>query len=513
MKTIKNIFITGCVLMGLTGCDKGFEEINTNPYVINELDGSFILAHSQQALSFGSWESEGTIAQYFQNAFDLGATSGFQFNQNNNNYNQVRWGNYGGPIKNLVQALHDLDGDPSRTNLISMMRLWKALIFMNLVDTHGHVPYSEAGRAYLDQIYLPRYEDDAEIYEDLYKEIKEATAALNNSGDIVAQDLLYQGNVNNWRKFGNSLLLRLGMRYSKLDASKAASIAAEAYNGGVMETADDDAVLIYNSFYDNGMVNGIYNNNPRYYYIQEPVVTRYQLTNDPRSKYVTGKYADPSVILDVNTPPDVTLSEQQGFPVGHSNITAENLPDYPGIKESGLDYSQPNYFAMFSPQAPRFFLTASQTKLLLAEAAVRGWVAEDAEALYEEGIRTSMDQYSLYPGGYGDVSLVEQNAYIADASVAYDASNALELINTEYWISNINNPLEGWANFRRSGFPALTPNPWSGGLPGDGFVHRIPYPTQESGSNPDNYDAARAAMGIAADNSNDMTVRVFWDIP
>ena len=505
MKTIKNIIITCCVFMAITGCDKGFEELNTNPYAINDLDPEIIFANTQVTLSFGSWEGEATIAQYFQNAYDLGATSGFQFNENNNNFNQIRWGNYGDPIKNLVQGLENISDDPSKTNLKSMMRIWKALIFMNMVDTHADVPYSEAGRAYLDSNYTPKYDDDAVIYEDLYKEIKEASAALNPTADIVTADLIYNGDVTKWQRMANSLLLRLGMRYSKVNPTKAASIALEAFNAGVMQTNADDCVLFYNDLYTNEM-NEISGNNPRFYYLEEPLINRFQLTDDPRSTYISGKYPDPNDVL--NTPPDVTLAEQQGFPVGYSDFTAADLPDFPGTKGTGLDYSQPNYFALFSTLAPRFFITNSQTKLLLAEAAFRGWIPGNAQALYVEGIKASMDQYDLYPGGYGAISVTDQDAYIADAEVAYNATDALELINTEYWVSNVNNPLEGWSNFRRSGFPALSPNPYNGGLTGDGFVHRVPYPTQESGSNPDSYTAAGIAIG-----GDNLTTRVFWDIP
>ncbi|WP_100611315.1 SusD/RagB family nutrient-binding outer membrane lipoprotein [Confluentibacter lentus] len=512
MKTIRNIIITCCVFMGLTACDKGFEELNINPYAINDLDASIIFARTQIDLNFGSWEGEATIVQYFQNGYDEGATAGFQFNRNNNNFNGIRWNNYSGAIKNLVQALHNTEGDASKTNLRSMMRIWKALIFMNMVDTHGDVPYSEAGRGYLDGNFTPKYDDDTAIYDDLYNEIKEASAALNPSGDIVTADLIYDGNITKWKRMANSLLLRLGMRYSKLNPTKAASIALEAYNAGVMQTNADDCVLFYNALYTNGM-NGISNNNPRFYYLEKPLIDQFKLTNDPRSRFIAGKYPNPNNVL--NTPPDVTLANQQGFPVGYSNLTVATSPGapVPVIKGTGMDFSQPNYFALFSQTSPRFFITNSQTKLLLAEAAFRNWIPGNAQALYEEGIRASMAQFTLYPGGYGPITTAEQDAYIADADVAYNATDALRLINTEYWVSNVNNPLEGWANFRRSGFPGLTPNPLTGDHPVGGFIRRVPYPTQESGSNPDNYQAARAAMGIAADNSNDMGVRVFWDNP
>jgi hypothetical protein len=507
MKTIKNIIITCCALATLISCDKGFEELNRDPNAIYDLDPAFILGHTQQSVSFGAWESEATIAQYFQNAYDLGGTAGFQFNQNIDGRSSVRWNNYTGPIKNLVQALANIGDNPERTNLKSIMRIWKAYIFMNMVDSHGDVPYTDAGRVYLDGILEPRYDDDALIYEDLYKEIKEASLALNPAGDVVKGDLLYGGNITKWKRMANSLLLRLGMRYSKLDATKAAGIVQEAYNAGVMQTNDDDCILFYTTLYTNAM-NNLSNNNPFFYYLSKPLVDQLKLTEDPRSKYIAGKYPNPNDVL--NNPPDVTLSAQQGFPVGHSNITVASLPDYPGLKEGGLDYTQPNYFAMFSLLAPRFYLTNSQTKLLLAEAAYRGWITGDPQAFYEEGIRASMDLFGLYPGPYAPISDTEKDDYISHPNVAYNNADALNLINTQYWVSNVNNPLEGWSNFRRTGYPTLSPNLFNDNLNG-GFVRRLAHPTVETGANAENYTAAQIAMGITG-SVNPLTVRVFWDV-
>lgn len=511
MKTIKYIITTCCIFLTLTACDNGFEELNINPNAINDLDASIIFAGSQTTVGFGGWTGEATIAQYFYLPYNLGGTAGFNFNQSNSG-SGARWGNYTGPIKNLIQALDNIGTNPDKANLRNMMRIWKAYIFLDIVDSHGNAPYSEAGRAYLSGDFAPVYDDDEAIYEDLYKEIREATNALNPSGDIVSEDFFYNGDITKWKRFGNSLLLRMGMRYSKLNPTKAASIVLEAYNAGVMQTNADDCILFYEdpNLYSNNM-NGISNNNPYFYYIAEPIIDQFQLTEDPRSKYYAGKYPDPNTILA--NPPDVTLSEQQGFPIGYDNLSAAALPDFPGIKGSGLDYSQPNYFAVFSLGAPRFYFTNSQTKLLLAEAALRGWIpggSAQAQIFYEAGIRASMDQHALYPGPYGAISTAEQNAYITGPEVAFNATDALRLINTEYWVSNFNNPKEGWANFRRTGFPNLSPNLYNNNLNG-GFVRRLPYPTSESGTNPDNYVAARAAMGVT-DIYDAMTARVFWDV-
>jgi hypothetical protein len=102
--------------------------------------------------------------------------------------------------------------------------------------------------------------------------------------------------------------------------------------------------------------------------------------------------------------------------------------------------------------------------------------------------------------------------YLAQPEVAYNATDALELINTQYWVANITNASESWANFRRSGFPALQRNTFDNQLMengGDGFVHRFSYPDAELSRNRQNYEAAVAAIG--GDDNN--IARVFWDIP
>jgi len=108
--------------------------------------------------------------------------------------------------------------------------------------------------------------------------------------------------------------------------------------------------------------------------------------------------------------------------------------------------------------------------------------------------------------------VAEQDAYIAQPAVAYNATDALKLINTQYWIVNITNGTEGWANFRRSGFPDLNRNSYNDVLlenGGDGYVHRFSYPDAELSRNNANYEAAVTAIG----GNDDLVARAFWDIP
>jgi hypothetical protein len=344
-------------------------------------------------------------------------------------------------------------------------------------------------------------------------------AALNTGGDFVSADLFYgtHGSVPSadaatqvakWEKLGNSLLLRLGMRYSKSDPSRAQTIVAEAVSGGVMTNNSDNAYIVYDGTRYSNAENANLRNFSYFYYAAEPFVDQLKATNDPRAKFILASYAEPAAVTD--GVPDTDLANQFGVPVGvlSGTITSDTVT-YRGAKGGGLNYSQINIYSVGSPVAPDIFMTFSQTSLLLAEAASRGWVSGSAQAYYEAGIAADMLWYSQYPDS--EVTATEIASYLAEPDVAFSAANALELISTQYWIANIRNGQEAFANFRRTGFPTLNRNTFDDSLldnGGDGFVHRMSYPDRESSANEENYSAAVAAIGGDA-----LTSRVFWDIP
>ncbi len=153
--------------------------------------------------------------------------------------------------------------------------------------------------------------------------------------------------------------------------------------------------------------------------------------------------------------------------------------------------------------APMHMVTHSQTQLLLAEAAVRGWVSGAPENYFQEGVRAHMEQMASYDSGSA-IPVADIDAYIA--ANPFDASNALEQINNQYWVSSFMNGPEAFANFRRSGFPALTPNPYPAqDITGD-FINRITYPTDEIATNNTNLSAAVARMG-----PDNLDTKVWWD--
>jgi len=516
MNRLKYYIYTFLVAIGLSGCDKDFEDVNTNQYALTEINPALLFANAQRLTSSGFYEAEQTVVQQFVNAYNLGATAGFNFNEDNNIFNVPRWNdNYPGPVKFLQQAIELVKDDPARSNLYNEMRIWRAYIFMTLVDTYGDVPYSEAGKAYLGGLYYPKYDKDEMIYEDLYNEIKTATASLAADKDQVREELFFGTSgsvaiqVDKWRKLGNSLLLRLGMRYSKLDPTKAASIVQEAFNSGVMTTNADNAYILYNATYNNALNAVVRTGNVYYFYLAEPFVNKLKSTSDPRLKYISGKYADPNQALAQI--PDTTMANQFGFPVGYDQTSVKNAPNYRGTAGTGQNYSQINLRVVGSATAPIFFITNAQTKLLLAEAAFRGWLpagASTAAEYYDAGVKASMEEYSLYPTVPSPaIPASTQDSYLNQPAAAYVEANALDRINTQYWIASFGNGAESFANFRRSGYPALTPNSYNNNLQG-GFARRFPYPNEESARNSESYQAAVASFGP----DNPMT-RIFWDKP
>jgi hypothetical protein len=519
MKRIYCLIIPLTVVLCFVSCTKGFEKKNQDPYGITKIDPGLLFTGAQRGMNVGNWDGEQTIVQQYMNAYNSGATAGFQFNEDIDQYNTPRWGLSTGVIKPLVQIISLIKDDPSVKNLYNMVRIWKAFAYMTLVDTYGDVPYNEAGKGYLEGINYPKYDKMADIYADLYNELKTATSALSPTGDYVSADLFFGGSntvtpaitaaqITHWKKIGYSLMLRLGMRYSRIDPQKAASIAQEAFTGGVILSNSDNVVVTqYNSTVPNNFSNQQRTINPFFYYLAEPFVNQLKSTGDPRLKYIGASYSNPG---NLTTTRDTTTANQFGFPVGYDQVTVATYPGYRGTKGSGQNYTQLNYGVVANALAPAFFITYSQTQLLLAEAKFRGWITGGltAKEYYEAGVKAAMDEWNLFPGTFSPaVSNAEKDNYLLHPAVIYNDANALKLINTQYWIASVTNGAEAFANWRRSGFPVLQPNLYNNNLNG-GFVRRMAYPNAEEAQNPDNYKAAVASMG-----GDGLTQRIFWDKP
>jgi hypothetical protein len=499
------IYLALATCLLATSCDEGFDEMNTNATAATTVNPVFLLNNALINASFPA-----TIIQYEMGIVqqmvspNSGVLVGANFNQDNRDYTRQTWLRYYPSVIRYTTTTIDLASkDPARSNLVQMARIWQAYAFMVLTDTYGDIPYFQAGKGFIDQVVLPKYDAQETIYKDIIKELKEATAALDASKPREPADILYVGDVAKWKKLGNSLLLRAGMRLTEVDANLAQQTVQAAVQGGLFQSNADNAVIRHNANYTNGLGGLLNATEANNFYLAAPFVNHLKNTNDPRLRSIAVRY------VGAKSGPEQTAARgiidptvQIGMPFGYDNNTVAAQATRDGLA-SFYDYSQADRNRIMKQQAPMFLVTYSQNQLLLAEAAQRGWVQGSAATYYSEGVRAHMAQMGEYDASAA-VPAAAVDAYLA--ANPFDASKALEQINTQYWISSFINGPEAFANFRRSGFPRLTPNPFPGkGIKGD-FINRLTYPNSEVSVNSTNLKEAVARMG-----ADDLDTKVWWD--
>lgn len=510
--------LTG-LITGASSCDKGFEQVNQNPVLATSLDPGYLFSNAQFGSAIQTLNYQSEIVQQVITPYTgvlEGGNHNIIYDPNTNQLFNLFYtgsattGSGPGPVKLLADVINQTKTNTTRSNLYNMARIWRAYIFQVLVDTYGDVPYSESGKGFTESVYLPKYDDQKAIYDDLLKEVSEATKALDASKPTEAGDLFYKGNIGQWKRLGNSLLLRIAMRYTKIDANKAkqfAAVAADPANGGTLQSNTDNAYLVFNSTFNNPNANTFQGTEKQNFYVGKPFVDFLKNTGDPRLSYIAVKYSNPAGNISPLTAgtEDTLSADQNGMPYGYNESTIVTAPGYPGQIGAAYKYSQLNRRTVAKIDAPEFFITYAQTQLLLAEAASRGYVSGTPGTFYNAGVRGHMDQMKQFDASVV-ISTASQDAYLS--ANPYNPAKALEMINTQYWIASFLNGSEAWANFRRSGFPALTPNPYpsaDAAVKGD-FVHRLVYPVREKSVNTEHYNEAVARMG--ADN---LATHVFWD--
>ena len=248
------------------------------------------------------------------------------------------------------------------------------------------------------------------------------------------------------------------MRLSKVDAGKAQSTVQAAFAGGVILMNADNAYMRHDANYTQPIGNTLNGTEAANFYLAKPFVDQLKNTNDPRLSAIAIRYkgatSGPGQTAGIGT---TIPADQIGMPMGYDNGTIVASATADGLA-SFYDYSQVDRRRMAKTTAPVFFVTAAQTNLLLAEARFRGWITTGTAAQYfSDGIKAHMDQMATYDAGSA-VSAAARDTYVAANPLG--AGTELEQINTQYWIASFLNGPEAFANFRRSGFPALTPNPY-----------------------------------------------------
>lgn len=247
-----------------TSCDTDeLINLNINPQAPSTIEMNFLMTSAQLGTASGGsrgdnryidWRTNiGMCAHAIQHIANTGASiaPGDKYNQDNGETNAAPWDFlYNDVLQNTGEIIRQTGPGGTvagtRKNLREAARILRAYNFMRLTDYYGNIPYEEAIKGITDAIFFPKYTAQSVIYADLLKEVSEATTALSTSNPDEGfgnADLFYAGDIPKWKRFGNSLLLRLAMRISNVDAAKANEFVAKAVAGGVM-TSNADMTFI-----------------------------------------------------------------------------------------------------------------------------------------------------------------------------------------------------------------------------------------------------------------------------
>lgn len=491
---MKNIFYIILFTFVLIGCDNGFEEMNVDPTKPKQVKVNYKLTAAQLFASgqrYEAWRTNfiycSTMIQHF--ATTAGYWSGDKYTWNKGYASALIDRQYGTVVKSLVDIQKQLDDESAPDEMKAIVRILRVMVFHRLTDLYGDIPYSEAGKAVTETILLPKYDAQSDIYADMLKELEESVALLGNgTSQFGSADIMFQGDLGKWKRFGNSLMLRLALRMIKVDPAGAQSWATKAINGGVMTSNTDIAFVPHMSGPDGVNKNG----NGEVFTVERSMRMSKTfidiLQGDPRLPILAARRSDGST----------AIADLKGLPNG-LNLTM--LTASTGEADTN-DYAEPNHTVLTGEDAPMFFQTYAEVEFMLAEANVRWGIGGAAATHYENGVRAAMKMLAMYPNG--SIADADINAYLT--ANPYDAANALEQINTQYWVATFLNEYESFANWRRVGFPVLTPVNYPGNETGGTIPRRLTYSTSEQSNNTANYEAAIAAQGPDV-----LTTRMWWD--
>jgi hypothetical protein len=395
--------------------------------------------------------------------------------------------------------------------------LW-ALNFHRLTDFYGDIPYFGAVQG-IDGLFQPAYDPQQAIYDDLFTKLTEAVSELNASqpdDGFAAADIIYEGDLAKWRKWANSLKLRMAMRISNVDPGKAATMVTEAVNSGVMESNDDNAWIPM----DDG---------PGEWVNQNGISRAFQPGDGGQSRvlsytfmdFLTGADSadtsddDPRLFIfseGINDPGGTITDPvlQWGMPNG---FDGQDLDEWLGVANAVPNeiFSSAN-LKLMDDSDPYILMNYAEVCFLLAEASERGigTVPGDAATWYNEGVKAAMQMWT--PMEPGDPSLVVSDAQV-DAYLANypyggggvsGTESALEQIGYQMWASKFFNWWEAWSDWRRTGYPTLVPTDYSGSASRGIIPTKLRIPNRELATNLENYQAG-------ATQPDDPTGKVWWD--
>ncbi|GGF41054.1 hypothetical protein GCM10011339_31980 [Echinicola rosea] len=520
------------LFVAFTGCDGDFEEINTDP---NRADGGLFdpnLILPTVSYNYGNMVTGYTGSILFQSMWVqvLASTStgGANYYSNadkyvisgsTNNYIQGVW-NLGYEASSRINQMQQLAMEKGLTNLVAAGDIMKVMTLSFVTDIYGDIPYSEAlqGGEGLTQ---PSYDGQSDVYMSMLADLENAINSLGTGSDEITNDVIYGGDIAMWKKFGYSLMLKMAMRMVEVDPASAQSYVEKAVAGGVFDSPADESLMFsdQDNGYSNSSANAL-NVQDDIYEVRwsKTMIDFLQASDDPRLPVIAevppaGLTANRNGNVVGNNDPADQIGMPNGYDLrgGSTDITTE--PNYPGSTGTGGDvapigqYSRPTGIYR-DRDAPIFFLTYAEVQLLLAEAALRGYsVPGTAAEHYENGVLGAMTTIGKFGGGA--VSSSDASAYVAANPLDMSSTeSAMMMINEQIWATTglLANFVESWNNWKRSGYPVLTPVNYTGNFSNGEIPRRQIYPSSEGTTNPQNLNDAISNMG-----GNTWTTTTWWD--
>jgi hypothetical protein len=481
MTFMKKIIALITTAVSLVSCDK-FDDTNVSPTQLTEASTKALLTNSQQSISdlvFGNVASSRLAALYVQHLSEGPYPGPSLYNDRNLSFST--W--YTGPLYNLQTIIaynnegsEAANGNGSKNNQIAVARILKAYYYLLMTDKWGDIPYTDALKG--NESYAPVYDKQQSIYNDLFKELTEAAAQINEAEAKVVGDVIFNGNMSSWKRFANTMRMVMGLRLSVKDQAKGKTEYASALAAGVISSNAQNMSYTfitgdpnnYNPWYNNYTVS-----NRNDYAISKTLTDYMEPKNDPRLP-IYGEVLAGNVVKGLTYGRNVAVN----IPAAYSRIG-----DY--FRDQGSSMPIFNY---------------AQVLFMRAEAAKLGYEAGGdaaAEQFYKDAIKASWEQYGVF-------NQAAYDAYILLPDVAFSAATGHKQIITEKWVHMYLNSWESWNDWRRTGFPVLTPA--VDAIDPRGIPLRLGYPTNEVSLNSTNYLAAVAALGGTDNNYGKM-----WWLP
>lgn len=473
----KFAWLLGIFLLGGTACSDELVELNVDPNNPVEVPASNLVTQAQYRYS-DLMMGRGLNAEWTMLMVQHWAQNEYaedsRYTVDGNDFNFAWIDMYAGMLNELNAAKEIINETEAilpdvRTNQLAIIEIMMVNTFHALVDTYGDVPYTQALNSI--DFPLPEYDTQENIYMDLLARMEAAVNSMVDAEDSFGSaDLIYGGNVSQWKKLGNSLMLRMAMRVADVAESTASNYASTAINGGLLNSNADNALFVFSEnpelsnplYIDNEI------NNRDDFAVTDVLVDNLKAMGDPRI----------DVFADTTNTGDIV-----GMPYGLTDGEAFALKS---------TTSRPSDLVR-SPTFPYVIMDYAEVAFLMAEAIQRGFTSGDAAAMYAEGVTASMNYWGI-----------EDQAAIDDyvAANPYNADNWKESLGWQKWIAFYMNGPQAWAEWRRLDYPELevpaaATNPV--------IPVRLPYPISEQTRN-------NSSLQKVTSNPNDLSTPLWWDV-